>query len=144
MFWVRVIAIAAVVIGLCIAWIMHAYPAAVIPWRPILTALVVMPAFLAAGMAACVFAPLYVEVRWDWIQFSQGQHGVRITRAQIRSAEVIAGDVPRLKVSYISNRGRSRTRECAIGRAVDLERLERFVAGFAERVDADPPMALRN
>jgi hypothetical protein len=134
--WLRAFGIAGVLVGALVVWIVRAYPGIALPWARLLLGYGVgAPALLVLSIGAQSLAPCHIDVRRRWMQFSRGQHVVRLERDRIQEVALIGrgpSAPPRLRVSYRTRRGTPRTREVAVARAVDLVALDDLIAELSD------------
>lgn len=139
--WARAVGLSAVLLaaGLGAAW--WVWPNLVLPpgfWWTAAAAPAALCAGLLAQCGAVWLIPGSVAVEPRWVQFSQGQSGLRVKAADVLGLRltVHAADRVRLRVTYRDRRGRRRTRHFGVPAGVDLHAARRLAPRPVEVRDA--------
>lgn len=136
-FWIRVMGITLLVAGGGMFALVQAYPGVAFPWIRIALTAVLGPPLMMAFAALNILVPSFIEVHESHIEVAQGQSGFRIRAESIRSLSLAdeAGRF-RLKVEYVTQRGKSRSRSFVVAEKVDRDKLATVVAELANRASA--------
>ena len=136
-FWIRVMGITLLVAAGGVFALVQAYPGVAFPWTRIALTAVLGPPLLMALAALNILVPSFIEVHGSHIAVAQGQSGLRISAQSIRSLSLADEDGRfRLKVEYVTPRGKSRSRSFVVAEKVDRDKLATIVAELANRASA--------
>lgn len=99
-----------------------------------------MPVVLLLNVGLLILIPRHIDIRRNGIQIANGQQNISIRAADILSIELVDSNSTesRLRLEYVTRRGRQRKIDFAVSAKVDRRALERLVSHLSQEAKKSP------